>query len=135
MFPHQVMTEVSTASVDLWLWFVFSWLHLLFSEVVEEPRSPIQSAAASTWNSLMMTHSEEILPTGEFSPSQREKQVSICQITSFRSAAFGHQGKREHTLGFVRKSSTLTVSLKALHFLCSNLYLLQVDSIWQKTTK
>lgn len=61
----------------------------------------------------MMTHSEEKLPTGELGPSQPEKQVSVCQITSFRSAAFEQMGKQEHTLGFVRKSSSLTVSLKA----------------------
>lgn len=57
-----------------------------------EPPGPIQSATAGTWNSFMMTHNEENLPTGELSPSQREKQVSICQITSFRSA-LGHWGK------------------------------------------
>lgn len=57
-----------------------------------EPPGLVQSKvpASSTWNSLMMTHNEENLPTGAFSPSQREQQVSICRITSFRSAAFGH---------------------------------------------
>lgn len=95
-----------------------------------EPPGSNQRAAVSTWNSMTMTHSGENLPTGELGPSQPEKQVSVCQITSFRSAAFRQKGKREHTLGLVRKSSSLTVSLKALHFLCCNLYLLQVDSIW-----
>lgn len=67
------MAVVSTVSADLW-WLQFNVL--LAAPAFQrgwralEPPGPVQRAAASTWNSLTMTQSEENLPTGEFSHSQ-----------------------------------------------------------------
>lgn len=71
---------------------------------------------------------------GSSAPSQPAKQVSVCQIAPFRSAAFGQTGRQPW--GFVTKSYSADCMAKSIAlFLCSNPHLLQEDSMWQKTTK
>ncbi len=85
---------------------VHSWLHLLFSQVAEEPWSHL--AWSEEWRrapgiARWWLTAKESLPTGESSPSQREKQASICQITSFTSAAFGHRAIGNTLLGLLER--------------------------------
>lgn len=69
--------------------------------------APALLKLASTWNSSRMTHAGEKkknpAPTGASgAPRSVEKQVSVCQIASFRSAALGRQGEREQSAELVR---------------------------------
>lgn len=112
-FMRQVIWIIGPVPCNIrsWLWSLLYWWTCrcglypppsctCFSARLNSPEATWPNP--STWNSSTMTQSEENLPTGMFSPSQQQKQVSVCHITSLRSAAFGHWGKL-HSLGFARE--------------------------------
>ena len=136
-FHIRVVAEVFLQYLWSWSWcsvfffFKCSWLHLLSSEGVAwrapEPPCPIRAPGIARW----WLTARRIYLQGSSGPLAVRK-TSVClsdhilQISSFWALG----GKREHTVGFVRKSSTLTVSLEASLFGALILICCKVDGIW-----